>query len=88
MAAGIFVAPKPRRAVLFDQDIMHRVSAPLGAFLLFTMCCSWVRFCHLLGWVRFCHLLRCISWARGTWPVLDANRLTCPLTGPAATLFP
>ncbi|PRW50819.1 hypothetical protein C2E21_5446 [Chlorella sorokiniana] len=28
---GIFVAPKPRRAVLFDQDIMHRVSAPLAA---------------------------------------------------------
>lgn len=28
---GIFVAPRPGRAVLFDQDIMHRVSAPSPA---------------------------------------------------------
>ncbi|KAL4444049.1 hypothetical protein ABPG75_011786 [Micractinium tetrahymenae] len=28
---GIFVAPRPCRAVLFDQDIMHRVSAPSPA---------------------------------------------------------
>lgn len=30
-SAGIFVAPRPGRAVLFDQDIMHRVSAPSRA---------------------------------------------------------
>lgn len=27
---GVFVAPRPCRAVLFDQDIMHRVSPPSG----------------------------------------------------------
>jgi hypothetical protein len=27
---GFFVAPRPCRAVLFDQDIMHRVSPPSG----------------------------------------------------------
>lgn len=27
---GVFVAPRPCRAVLLDQDILHRVSAPSG----------------------------------------------------------
>ncbi|GAB4818432.1 hypothetical protein N2152v2_005478 [Parachlorella kessleri] len=29
--SGVFVAPRPRRAVLFHQDILHRVSPPSAA---------------------------------------------------------